>query len=119
VVRKTEVVEHLLDDVDGSVAAESVTFAIDGKSYEIDLSKKNAKALRADLDKWATHARKPARVARRATRRRSTGASTSAPAAAPTSESATVRAWANANGVAVPARGRIPREVLEQYHAAN
>jgi hypothetical protein len=115
VVRKTEVVEHLLDDVDGSVAAESVKFAIDGKSYEIDLSKKNAKALRADLEKWAQHARKSARAARRGPRRRST----SAPASAPSTESATVRAWANANGVAVPARGRIPRSVLDQYTAAH
>lgn len=110
-VKKTEVVEHLLDDVDGSVAAETVTFAIDGKTFEIDLSKKNAKALRAEIDAWAQHARK-ARPARRAARRR--GAATTSGV-----DSAQVRAWANENGVAVPSRGRIPRDVLDQYAAAH
>jgi hypothetical protein len=116
VVRKTEVVEHLLDDVDGSVATETVSFAIDGKTYEIDLSKKNAKALRTDLENWAQHARKArgTRGARRGTRRRS-----AAPVAKPSTESATVRAWANEKGIGVPARGRIPRAVLDQYHAAH
>ncbi len=111
-VKRTEVVEHLLDDVDGSVAAESVSFAIDGKTYEIDLSKRNAKALRADVERWAQHARK-ARNSRKVTRRRG------AVATPATSESATVRAWAVENGIAVPSRGRIPGEVLAQYHAAN
>jgi hypothetical protein len=115
VVRKTEVVEHLLDDVDGSVAAETISFAIDGKTYEIDLSKRNAKALRADLEGWAQHARKArgARGARRGPRRRA------AAAGAPSTESATVRAWAVEKGISVPARGRIPRAVLDQYHAAH
>ena len=36
----------LLDDLDGGEAAESVSFSLDGKSYEIDLSEKHAAALR-------------------------------------------------------------------------
>lgn len=118
-VRKTEVVEHLLDDVDGSAASESITFAIDGRTYEIDLSKKNAKSFRADLEKWTAHARRPARATRgvrRSTRRRTTSTRTGA---ATTTDSAAVRAWANESGVPVPSRGRIPRDVLEQYNAAH
>ena len=36
----------LTDDLDGSEAEETVQFAIDGVSYEIDLSAANAEALR-------------------------------------------------------------------------
>src|SRR6478752_10053837 len=37
------------DDGDGSEAAETVSFGLDGKSYEIDLSTENAAKLRAAL----------------------------------------------------------------------
>ena len=37
-----EVIEKLIDDLDGGEATETVTFGLDGASYEIDLSKKNA-----------------------------------------------------------------------------
>jgi hypothetical protein len=36
----------LVDDVDGSVASSTVGFSLDGKTYELDLSDKNAKKLR-------------------------------------------------------------------------
>ena len=36
----------LIDDLDGSEASETVAFAVDGSSYEIDLSKSNAAAMR-------------------------------------------------------------------------
>lgn len=105
--RKQEVIVHLVDDVDGVQAAETVAFALDGVSYEIDLSAKNAKALRADLSKWTAHARKARRTA--GTRRRA--------GTRPTGEAAAIRAWAHDNGVDVPARGRIPATVVEKYHA--
>ena len=41
-----ELIEKLIDDLDGSEATETVTFGLDGTSYEIDLNKKNAAALR-------------------------------------------------------------------------
>lgn len=43
------VVVTLSDDIDGGEAAETVTFALDGKSYEIDLNPANAKKLRKSL----------------------------------------------------------------------
>ncbi len=107
--RKQEVIVHLVDDVDGSTAAETVAFTIDGASYEIDLNKKNAKSIRTDFEKWSSHARK-ARGKSRPTRRRA--------GPAPTSEAAAVRAWATSSGIAVPARGRIPKAVLEAYQAS-
>jgi hypothetical protein len=107
VARKQEVIVHLVDDLDGGQAAETVAFALDGVGYEIDLSAKNAKALRADLAKWTAHARKPRKNA--GTRRRS--------GSRPSGEAAAIRVWAHEHGVEVPARGRIPAAVVEQYHA--
>lgn len=107
--RKTTVVETVIDDMDGSTKGiETVAFALDGKSYEIDLGPKNAKAIRADLEKWTSHARKGARSAARGRRG----------APRPTSDAAAIREWAKANGVEVPSRGRIPATVTEQYRAA-
>jgi hypothetical protein len=42
-------VTYLTDDLDGSDADETVKFALDGRTYEIDLNKKNATALRRAL----------------------------------------------------------------------
>jgi len=71
---KTLIVK-LTDDIDGSDAAETVKFALDGKNYEIDLSKKNAAALRKAMSAYtgkagatgrATAAGSPRRKPRRA-----------------------------------------------------
>ena len=48
----------LVDDVDGGEAAETVSFALDGVSYEIDVSEENAEALREALAPWVGHARR-------------------------------------------------------------
>jgi len=40
------IVVRLIDDIDGGEADETVSFALDGKAYEIELSKKNAASLR-------------------------------------------------------------------------
>lgn len=39
-------VVYLTDDIDGSDADETIKFGLDGKTYEIDLNKKHASALR-------------------------------------------------------------------------
>jgi hypothetical protein len=103
----------LTDDLDGGKAVETVTFGLDGRSYEIDLSKKNASALRKALGEFTASARKVR--AGRAT------ASSTAKAARPATriDAKAVREWAQANGVAVSARGRVPSEVVDQYQAAN
>ena len=49
----------LVDDFDGEGAAdETVEFALDGVSYEIDLSSKNAQKLRNDLKQWVEAGRR-------------------------------------------------------------
>ena len=98
---------ELLDDVDGKPAAETVSFGLDGREFEIDLSEKNAKALRKVLEPWASSAR---RVGGRKTR--------SAAVVATAVDTKAVRAWAASNGIEISTRGRISGDVLEQYQAA-
>lgn len=97
----------LVDDVDGGKAAETVAFALDGVSYEIDVSTENASKLRDDLSRFVQHGR---RVTSRKPRR---------PAPAPSHDRAAVRAWAREHGHEVSERGRIPRDVIEAFDAAH
>jgi hypothetical protein len=110
VARKVETIEHVLDDVDGTIASETIGFAVEGVSYQIDLNKKNAKVLRADFAKWITHARKvKASNTARSGRRSPAGKA---------NQSSAIRAWASAQGLPVNSRGRIPSSVIEQYNNA-
>jgi len=59
----------LVDDLDGGEATETVSFGLDGSSYEIDLSSANADKIRKELTLYIEKARKvsaPAAVAVRA-----------------------------------------------------
>ena len=108
-----KVTVSLVDDVDGSTAAETVEFGIDGVSYEIDLSDSNAKKLRDALAGYVTHAR------RAGGRRRAAGGGTRRAAARPSvdrEQNAAIRDWARKQGMNISDRGRIPAEVLEAYH---
>lgn len=100
----------LVDDIDGSDATETVTFGLDGATYEIDLNDKNASALRDALATYVGHGRKVS------TARRARSSSRSSAGGAPASE---VREWARANGFSVPDRGRIPSDVRSAYDAAH
>jgi len=122
-------IEKLIDDLDGSDAAETVTFGLDGAIFEIDLSKKNAAALRKSLDRYVTASRRsspPARATRRTTAPSTNGskARPNAPASSSGSKAnrdydlLQLREWAGANKVAIPSRGRIPQAVVAQYQAA-
>lgn len=99
----------LIDDLDGTEAMETVTFAIDDGMYEIDLSEKNATALRETLGRYMTAARKAGSQGTGRTRVKipSTGQS----------RNAVIRAWAHSNGHPVRARGRIPQQVVAAFDA--
>jgi hypothetical protein len=49
---------HLLDDLNGAPAEETVRFSLDGVDYDIDLSAGNAQRLRRILDVYVEHARR-------------------------------------------------------------
>ena len=104
----------LVDDFDGEAAAdETVEFSLDGVSYEIDLSSKNAQRLRADLKQWVDAGR---RVGGRR-RGRSVGPNRGR-GTIDREQSAAIRDWARRNGHSVSTRGRIPADVIDAYHAA-
>lgn len=100
----------LTDDLDGGKAAETVTFGLDGRVYEIDLSKKNAAALRKVLGEFTGSARR-VRSGKPAAAKAASGPSDRV-------DAKSVREWAQEQGIAVSARGRVPAEVVEQYQAA-
>jgi hypothetical protein len=98
----------LEDDLDGGPAEETVRFGLGGAEYEIDLSKKNARAFRKQLAPFIEHARKAGRGPRRRPGRTAAGRE----------RSGDIRAWAKGQGIAVSDRGRIPASLVEQYEAA-
>ena len=102
---------HLEDDLDGGPANHTLTFALDGKDYEIDLSEANAEKLREALRPYVAAGRKTARGGSpRGTRTR---ASNGDP------DTARIRAWAKENGHQVSDRGRIHQSVKDAYYAAH
>jgi hypothetical protein len=100
----------LVDDIDGSEATETVSFGLDGTSYEIDLNDKNAAALRDALAGYVGHGRTVGAASRR-------GRKAAASAGGPSAKE--IREWARANGHDVPERGRVSAEVRQAYDAAH
>ena len=104
----------LVDDLDGSEATESVSFGLDGTSYEIDLNDANAAALREALSGYVGHARKVGSARRGG--RKSSSSSAAAPEGASAKE---IRDWARSNGYDVPDRGRVSADVRQAFDAAH
>lgn len=105
--QKVQVV--LVDDLDGGPADETVTFALDGTTYEIDLSASNAAALRNSVARFVAHGRKVARPVASSSRRSRKGGD----------RPAQIRAWAREQGIEVNERGRVSAEVTARYDAAH
>lgn len=97
----------LVDDIDGSDATETMTFGLDGATYEIDLNDKHAAQLRDALSGYLGHARKVT-----TSRGRKTKTSTTGPSARE------LRDWARSNGYEVSDRGRVPSNVRDAFEAA-
>lgn len=108
----TQIQKILIDDLDGGTANETVSFAIDGTSYEIDLSDGNAKKLRESLAPFVSSARRSTDGA--SGRRRRGGQRGMS-----REKSSEIRQWAKANGLPVSERGRIASSVVEQYEAVH
>jgi hypothetical protein len=102
----TRILTTLQDDIDGSVATETVRFGLDGVEWEIDLSERNANRLRNSLSDFMAHGRKVG------------GKRMPKPTSSNHVDNKAVRKWAEANGIEVNPRGRIPTDVLERYTAA-
>ena len=115
--RKVQVI--LSDDLDDDVSAdETVTFSLDGTTYEIDLSEKNAAEMRDVFGKYVNAARKVSARTPRASgagRSRATGGG----GRMDREQAGAIRDWARKNGHDVSDRGRIPGSVVEAYEAAH
>lgn len=111
VAQKVQVL--LVDDLDGGEADETVTFALDGKSYEIDLNTANADKLREALADFVKAGRRTGRVSG------GRGKGRSAASGGSSQDTAKIRAWAKENGYEVNDRGRVPANIREAYEKAN
>ncbi|WP_433065914.1 histone-like nucleoid-structuring protein Lsr2 [Dactylosporangium sp. CS-033363] len=112
------VIHELIDDLDGGLADESLSFGLDGVQFTIDLSAKNAAELRDVLAPFVAAATKLGRT----------------PAAAPVptrggrirpvlsaraerEQNRAIREWAQGKGLEVSDRGRIRADIVERFHA--
>lgn len=103
----------LIDDLDGGEATETVRFGLDQFTYDIDLSDAHAKELREALDVYVSKARKAGNASRAGGRR------TSSPTRSSSTRLAKIREWAKANGYSIGDRGRVSKDIVEAYEAAN
>ncbi|HVD29216.1 MAG TPA: Lsr2 family protein [Mycobacteriales bacterium] len=110
-----------VDDLDGSDAAGTVSFAIDGRAYEIDLSEDNAARLRDSLASFVAAGRKSGGTGAAAGRRtqKMTASSGRRPQPLDREQTAAIRAWARQNGHQVSDRGRISKTVVDAFQAAH
>lgn len=136
--RETMVI--ITDDLDGSKSAETLSYGLDGISYEIDLSAANAKRFRkmfhefvdasrpADSETVAVEtvvAAAPAensapRAKRGRPAKKATAARKKVPAAVTDGpDPSEVRAWAEANNKQVSKRGRLNADLISEFAAAH
>lgn len=106
------IVTQWVDDMTGEEIAEgqgeTISFALDGTAYTIDLTAANADRFRGLFQDYIAVASKVGRTT--STRR---AASSSGPSAKE------LREWARSQGLEVPERGRIPASVREAFEAAD
>jgi hypothetical protein len=109
----------LVDDIDGGTAEETVTFALDGVSYEIDLTADHATELRESLSRWVGHARKTGSGSRGGGRQQRGGGTSRRSGSGSGGDATAIREWARENGYEVSERGRISAEIRTAYEAAH
>ncbi|MFB9324060.1 histone-like nucleoid-structuring protein Lsr2 [Cryptosporangium minutisporangium] len=107
----------LTDDLDNSeidpttVERPTVQFGIDGVEYEIDLGAANQAKLREILGEYVQVGRRTGGTVRKGRKLAATASGSTNSRA----ENAAIREWAEASGIDVNARGRLPKEVIERY----
>ncbi|MEV6826342.1 Lsr2 family protein [Amycolatopsis sp. NPDC051102] len=107
-----KVLVEILDDIDGSAAAQTVQFGLDGVTYEIDLSDENATALRDEFTRYIG-------AGRRISSRRSRAAASRPMTTSDRERNQQIRAWASANGYEISERGRLSTQVVSAYEQAH
>ncbi|MFC9553808.1 Lsr2 family protein [Rhodococcus sp. NPDC056960] len=112
-----KVVVELVDDIDGTVFGEdgeSISYAVDGVEYVIDLKDEHARELREIFDYYIAYSTRVGGRNHRVDR-----SATSPAAKRPRGEATKIRAWAIEQGYELSARGRIPAEVEQAFRDAH
>ena len=109
-----QIIHKLVDDLDGGDADETVKFALDGVQYEIDLSASNAGKLR---DVFAPYIASGTKVGRGGVGVGGRAARGRGGATADREQNRAIREWAKKAGKDISDRGRIPQEIVDEYHA--
>ena len=106
-----KIIHQLVDDIDGETLepgeGATVSFAWDGRTYEIDLSNAHTQELRESLAPYIAVARKVA-AGNAARMRQRSGLDLGA-----------IRAWARENGYTVSDRGRVPESIIAAFNDAH
>jgi Lsr2 len=99
---------EVIDDIDGATAAAAtVSFGLDGRAYEIDLSEEHIEELAEAIRPFIESARKVPMVRR------------PSPGDAGRPNQAAIREWARASGMKVSSRGLIPTKVIDAYQTTH
>lgn len=100
---------ELIDDIDGTIIADgrgrTVTFGLNGTTYEIDLTDENATELESVMHPYVIKARRTSGPARTKPKQGRSKEQTQA-----------IRAWAIKNGYTLSERGRIPVNIEAHFH---
>lgn len=109
-----KVLVQLVDDLDGTSSNDisTVTFGLDGVTYEIDLNENNASNLRNHLAEFISAARRTGGRVRRG------GGAAGGGTGRNREQTQAIREWAKKNGHEVSDRGRIPAAVIDAFEAA-
>ncbi|HEX3783151.1 MAG TPA: Lsr2 family protein [Pseudonocardiaceae bacterium] len=109
---------QLVDDLDGTASDDitTVTFGLDGVTYEIDLTENNADTLRKGLTDFIAAAR---RTGGRVKRGLGGTATAGSEGARSKEQTQAIRDWARSNGWDIADRGRVPSSVIAAFEAAH
>lgn len=111
-----QIITLLTDDLDGAEADRTVEFGLDGVSYSIDLSEKNAGKLQKILEPYLSAG---TRISRGRVDSRSARQVPAASSRSNRDQNQAIRDWAAKNGHEVSERGRIPNSIVEAFHQAH
>lgn len=100
-----------IDDIDESEASETLSFALDGTQYEIDLNEEHAAELRDFLAVYMESGRRVGGRTRKKPVATSNGHSEVT--------AAEIRDWARENGYEVTDRGRVSADLRQAYDDAH
>ena len=110
-----KVITEFIDDIDGSPAERTFTFAVDGTNYEIDLSTENIAEFKSAIGGFIESARK-VKGGSNGRRTRSTWTNGGRRSREQTQA---VREWARQHGHNISNRGRIPSSIQQAFDQAH